>query len=499
MATLRTTQRIRTLQALGTFFATDLATALAGRDEAEASVLALARSVAREVPAYADWLAAHDMGPDTIRTIEDFRRLPITTKDNYHRPNALARLCRHGALDACDMLAVSSGSTGQPAVWPRFVTDELATARRFEQVLADAFEADRKTTLGVVCFALGSWVGGMYTTDCCRHVAALGYPLTMVTPGNDIAEILRVLRELGDRFDQIVLFGYPPFLKDVIDAGIADGRTWSRVPTRLVMAGEVFSEAFRALVGERLGAGDPARATAALYGTADGGVLANETPWSIRIRQALAERPEVAQALFGAARLPTLAQYDPCHRFFEVEEDGSLLFSGDGSVPLVRYKILDRGGVIEPEAMHAFLAEHGIAIAAPPDEPRRALPFVWVFGRSSFAISFYGANVYPENVAPALEQPDVAHHVTGKFVLEVVHDHDENAGLRVTVELVRGSDLPERFANDLGTSVHRELERMNSEFRSYVPAERRTPQIVLRPFGDPEHFPPGVKHRYTRS
>ena len=32
----------------------------------------------------------------------------------------------------------------------------------------------------------------------------------------------------------------------------------------------------------------------------------------------------------------------------------------------------------------------------------------------------------------------------------------------------------------------------------YTPPERRTPRIRLLPLGDPEYFPIGVKHRYTR-
>jgi phenylacetate-CoA ligase len=45
-------------------------------------------------------------------------------------------------------------------------------------------------------------------------------------------------------------------------------------------------------------------------------------------------------------------------------------------------------------------------------------------------------------------------------------------------------------------TVH--LERLNSEFFNYAPAERRTPRITLLPLGDPEYFPANVKHRYTR-
>ena len=57
----------------------------------------------------------------------------------------------------------------------------------------------------MVCFALGTWVGGMYTTDCCRYLAARGYPITVVTPGNNKNEILRVVQRLGSQFEQVVL------------------------------------------------------------------------------------------------------------------------------------------------------------------------------------------------------------------------------------------------------------------------------------------------------
>ncbi len=112
-------------------------------------------------------------------------------------------------------MAVSSGSTGTPTIWPRFLSDELVIATRFEQIFHDSFQADTRRTLAIVCFALGTWVGGMYTTNCVRHLAAKGYPITLVTPGSNKAEIMRVIGELGPHFEQVVLLGYPPFLKDV--------------------------------------------------------------------------------------------------------------------------------------------------------------------------------------------------------------------------------------------------------------------------------------------
>jgi len=47
-------------------------------------------------------------------------------------------------------------------------------------------------------------------------------------------------------------------------------------------------------------------------------------------------------------------------------------------------------------------------------------------------------------------------------------------------------------------SILSQLLRLNSEFANYVPKEYQTPQITLTLTGDPEYFPIGVKHRYTR-
>jgi len=470
--------------------------------------LALVQSCAQDVPAYRDFLQQRSIDPTAIRTLEDFRSLPTTSKENYHRAYVLPDLCRGGRLPAGHHLAVSSGSTGEPCIWPRRLEDEVGTTERFEQVLVDTFAADQKATLCVVCFALGNWVGGMYTTAACRRLAERGLSLTLATPGNNVAEIVRVVKAVGAHFEQVVLLGYPPFLRDVLDAGTAGGVDWPRLATKLVCAGEVFDEGWRSRVCELMGSSDPARSVASLYGTADGGVLANETAASVRIRRALASRSDLVKGLFGQARLPTLAQFAPEHRYLE-SVDGRIVISGDGLLPLVRYDILDQGGIVSADAMEAFLRQHGLVDLAQElasgmaggggREGASAQPFVYVFGRSGSAVSFYGANVYPENVAPALHRAEFGGKVSGKFVLEVTTDGDAGSRLRVTVELTRGTLPSGELLRGLIDSIERELTHLNSEYAHYVPAARRAPDVVLRDFADPRDFPPGAKHRYTRS
>jgi phenylacetate-CoA ligase len=501
---------------------------------------ALFHNVATTVPAYQNFLAALNINPESIKTFEDFQKLPLITKDNYLRCYPLPQLCREGKLETCDFIAVSSGSTGNPTFWPRFISDELQIADRFEQIFHDCFFADRRRTLAVICFALGTWVGGMYTANCCRYLASKGYPVTVVTPGNNKTEIFRVVRELGEHFDQVVLLGYPPFIKDVIDSGIAGGVEWQKYQIKMVFAGEVFSEEWRSLVSDRTnynsindniadrsenpyGQVNSQQSTvnsqqstdnlyynsASLYGTADAGVLGNETPLSICIRRWLANNPEAARNLFGESRLPTLVQYDPKSRFFEVHDDGTLLFSGDNGIPLIRYHISDNGGLISYEAMLDFLAEWGFnpvahlqeaAAGESSDLPRgiRNLPFVYVFGRSHFTVSYFGANIYPENVTVGLEVPSVSEWVTGKFVLQVKEDADRNGFLSVVVELAAGVEGDEEMKQAIASSILAQLRRLNSEFANYVPPEYQLPVVTLTAMGDAEYFPMGVKHRYTR-
>jgi phenylacetate-CoA ligase len=497
---MQITPAARMQTALQTFLSTPL-DALKHSIDDETTVLNLFHRVATTVPAYQAFLQHHSIDPTTIQSLADFQQLPLTTKQNYLQQYPLAQLCRDGQIETCDMIAVSSGSTGQPSFWLRSIADEFEIATRFEQIFHDSFEADSKRTLAVICFALGTWVGGMYTASCCRHLATKGYPITVITPGNNKSEIFRVIQALAPLYEQVVLLGYPPFLKDVIDSGMAQNINWQQYNIKLIMAGEVFSEEWRTLVGERTGSSNFYYDSASLYGTADAGVLGNETPLSICIRRWFAQHPDAARELFGESRLPTLVQYDPRSRFFETQ-DGTLLFSGDNGIPLVRYHISDTGGLISYQAMREFLAAWNFdpiqELGSHSDRGIYPLPFVYVFGRSHFTVSYFGANIYPENVTVGLEQAPISEWVTGKFVMQVQEDADRNNRLIIVVELAPNVEPSVAKQQAIAQSIRYHLQRLNSEFANYVPAADQMPQITLRAAGDPDYFPVGVKHRYTR-
>ena len=225
------------------------------------------------------------------------------------------------------------------------------------------------------------------------------------------------------------------------------------------------------------------------------------------IRRFLGANPDAARQLFGESRLPTLVQYDPFVRYFEALPDAegrghTLLFTGDNGVPLVRYHIADSGGLVPYEAMLRFLADWKFdplaALGGHAWRGARRLPFAFVFGRANFTVSYFGANIYPENISVGLEQAPVSEWVTGKFVLQAKEGLAGAPHLAIAVELVPGTtgDAAKQAAIEAAILAH--LLRLNSEFANYTPSEYRRPQVTLHAAGDPDWFPPGVKHRYTR-
>lgn len=387
-------------------------------EAAQKNALAIFLKACEGVPAYKEFCKAQGIDPASIKTFLDWEtHAKFVEKVNYVNLYPLAQRS-FGGMSDFDVLHVSSGSGGKPTVWGRFATDELAISVRFEQVFRNSFKADSLPTLAINMLPLGSWVGGLFTFQCVRNLSLKGYPITLLSPGNDVAEILRLVKEVAPLYESVVVLSYPPFFKSVVDAGNRAGIPWASYNLKAVFAGEVFSESWRDLLMQRAGIVSPHHIVS-IYGTADAGVLACETPLSTAIRRFLGSNPDIARKLFGKDRLPSLMQYDPCQRMMEMTPEDTLAFStlapsdvsGDGQgdysagilAPLIRYNIGDSGGVKSFDETLSFCKENGFdpipeAVKMGGDRAVLKMPFVWVFGRRFWTVSLYGANVFVENV-----------------------------------------------------------------------------------------------------
>ncbi len=255
-------QARRAVEQLTAFTATPLDEVLdrhLREDPREAAVCALPRGDRAGARLPLQFLAEHGVDPAQVRHL---RRLPAGAPGHPRRgyvqkhplasSSAAAGGSRRATWYAC--VRVDRGAHVLAALLSADLSWPSRRALRARSS-ADGFCGPReRSTLAVVCFALGTWVGGMFT--CARAAATWrprATPVTVITPGNNREEILRVAAELGPSFDQVVLLGYPPFVKDVVDAGLARGVDWGRLGTRVVTAGEVSSAGVAAaLMAERI-------------------------------------------------------------------------------------------------------------------------------------------------------------------------------------------------------------------------------------------------------
>jgi phenylacetate-CoA ligase len=452
------------------------------------------RRAALEVPAYADFLRRHKVAPERIQTPPDFARVPPVTKANYLHHYPLNMLARGGEIVQAGTWSTSSGSSGQPTYWPRGSLSLEQSIDLYDKIFRQSFQSHERSTLAVIGLAMGNWIGGAYTYTGLQHLAALGHRLSVIAPGIDVATILSNIADLGPYYEQVVLVGYPPFVKDVLD----------QAPVRLVdtdlkilMVGENISEGWRDYILKRIGKEGRPEHTCLIYGTAAAGIMGHETPTTIAARRLARNDPGLNAALFGDHEVqPTFVEYQPDFRFTETDPDGYLLFTIDNTFPLIRYRINDRGHVITASELAGLLGPYrpGFTVRTSTEDAG----FIALGQRTDIATTFYSLKIFPESVRAAFEDTAVSGTVSGKFSLITHQDEAYSQTLRLHVELRADATADEALAPRLAELVVASLLRTNSEYRQLHQGlgRRADPVITLHRFGT-GRFAPGIKNRWA--
>lgn len=462
--------------------------------------------MAERVPAYKDFLKKQRVDPDKIKTIADFKRIPLISKDSYLKVYPLEKLCWDGEFrDKRWTFSATSGTTGEPFYFPREDRQDWQYALTAELYLRENFDIQKKATLYIDGFAMGVWIGGLFTYQAIKLLAERGdYQLSIITPGISKIEIINAVKNLGHKFDQIIIGGYPPFIKDTIDDGLAAGLNWKDYRLGFIFSAEAFTERFRDYIIEKAGLEGPYKSTLNHYGTVDLGTMSHETPLSILIRRLAVENSELFPAVFSeATRQPTLTQFIPELFYFE-ELEGNLICSAYSGLPLIRYDLKDRGGVFTLGEIRERFLEHGCNLEqevkkAEIEETVWNLPFVYVYERRDLSTTLYGLNVYPETVRKALQERQLEEFVTGKFSMMTKFDEKLDQYLEVNVELRRGVEDDEKRERLIREGVVKKLLEENSEYRKLhqeLP-DRSLPKIVCWPYEDPTYFRPGIKQKWV--
>ncbi|MCK5026789.1 MAG: hypothetical protein KAS07_00055 [Candidatus Pacebacteria bacterium] len=467
--------------------------------------LNLFRFTARSVFAYSDLLRKHNVQERDITHVKDFDKLPYVDKHTYVKAYKRKELLPYSDVSSITTFSSTSGSTGEPTYFPRGEEQDWQYEHIAELFLRNQFDIHNKKTLGIIGFALGIWIGGVFTYKNFNTIAKKGYPLALAPVGTNKDIFLKTLKELGDDFEQIILMGYPPFIKDVIDEAPDYGIDLGNHNIKILTATESFSEQFRDYIARKAKIKNKYRDIINIYGTVELGTMAHETALTNLIRDMAVKDKRVYNALFpDVERLPTLAQFYPHITYFEnIGEE--LYASGFGSLfPFIRYRLYDKGGIISFNDMLSKMKSTGVDILKEAERCGVAdtvfkLPFVYVHERSDFVVILRGANIYPENIRAGLMDRKLEKMVTGKFTMTKKEDKNSDEYLEINVELKKDVAGNKYLENDVKNIIVETLREKNSEYNNSYLAEGRKmlPKILFYSYENPMYFSSGIKQKWV--
>ena len=470
-------------------------------------VLKLFYQMTKGVPAYKNFLKSYKVSSSNIKNIKNFSNIPTIDKNNYLRKYSLKNLCWNGKFkEQSWVIASTSGSAGEPFYFPRQDEQDLQYALLAELYLRTNFEIHKKSTLYIDAFPMGPWIGGIFTYQVIKIITQRGnYKLSIITTSVDKIEIIKAIKKFGKEFDQIIIGCYAPFLKDTIDDGIRHGVKWKDYNLKFIFSAEGFSETFRDYIIKKTGLKNPYKDTLNHYGTVDQGTLSYETPISILIRRLALKNKKLYKSIFGNIyKLPTLTQYMPEMFYFE-NVDGKLFCSSHSGLPLIRYDLKDNGGIIDFEQMKKLFFNQGVNLLreikkAKIENTVWKLPFVYVYERNDFSVSFYAFQIYPETIKKALQTNILKDKITGKFLMMVRLNKKQDQYLEINVELkakIKGSKALKQKINNF---VVKRLLKENSEYRKTYSKifKKAIPQIIFWPYEDKLYFKSGIKQKWIK-
>jgi phenylacetate-CoA ligase len=445
-------------------------------------------SALREVPAYRRFVESRSSGADP-RAVLALANVPPCDKRSYVQAYSLADRCAGGRIPTAGLVVdESSGTGGAPTNWLRGADERAASGRAIRLGLRNRLGAGPHFFINA--FALGPWATGINLT------LSLSSWSRVKSVGPDIAKVENTLREFGAA-ERYVIFGYPPFLKQLVDQADVD---WQHLDVTMIFGGEGMSESMR---GYLLAKG--VRAIYGSYGASDLDLnIAAETDFTLALRRVLAERATLANRLMrwqGVA--PMIFQFNPADFFVETTVDGELLVTAcrPGQVtPKVRYNIHDRGQVVRFGDVRRALEAEGLTTAG-LDAKALDLPLLFLYGRSDSAVAYYGCKIPPSDVQEAIFRvPALAVRVDG-FQLETFED--EATDKRLVLHLEEGVGHGIADPGSWAGPVFDTLAELNQDFREarrIAPGEKQ-PTIVSHSNGTGpfEGADIRIKRKYART
>ncbi len=271
---------------------------------------------------------------------------------------------------------------------------------------------------------------------------------------------------------QVIIAGYPPFLKDLIDYAKQKGYDFHEFAAMGVVGGQGISEAMRDQLVQH-----GFSKVYSSYGASDLDInIGAESDYEIKVRKFLETHPDVARELYGENKgLPMIFHYDPMNYHIECDNSDELLLTctrDDRSSLRVAYDLGDKGRVYAASTFQAVLHKHGFFV-----RPKINLPMLLVWGRDATVV-FNGANLEFTELERVLTDHEVLSQKVLKKAFYTYHDAEGCEKLEIWLELKEGENLPlcaERESN--AQYIFSQLVRANQDLRYQV--EKLAPDVLL--------------------
>lgn len=461
----------------------------------------LFKQMVKRVPAYKEFLKRQNFDHRNIRSQKDLCEVPLTNKKNYIDKFRFDQLCWDGKLSRNRYIVNSSGSTGKPYFWPRDKASDAASSKIYKIIFDKVLNLSNKPTLLINSFGQGSWIAGNEAFLASLHAYSKNHPVVAINSGIEEELIVEQLRSLAPYFKNIIFTGYPPFIRDLFKKINSSGAVSKNNKIYAIVGGESISESWRTYVENSLPLAEKVDVVS-VYGMADGGgVLAFETPLTKLIRRETfnSSKNQSFNNEFGGVKNTALFQYDPKIRFFRRGLDGQLITHVKYGLPLFNYDTKDEGDmVLLNDSLQTALLNH---FKKTQINDFKKYPFVYLTGRSDYAVTFYSLNIYPEHIRSVMDTLS-SEDLTGRFVLEQRSTKEMGQELYITLEL---SDQEHLFDNlkakekAIVEHIFMTLPKYNSEYGKLTQSigNRAKPTVSLKG-RDTIGYKSGKKHKWVK-
>ncbi|MHB8442830.1 MAG: phenylacetate--CoA ligase family protein [Patescibacteria group bacterium] len=463
-------------------------------ERSEKNVISNFKIYAPKVKAYVKFLQKHDINIDNIKTIEDFKKLPLTSKENYITKYPLEEIVTN--ISQISSISSSSGSSGTPIYLGRGSIKDIDNSESMEFLFEYNHGLKDKKTLFMVMVGLGIWSASSQIMTFAYLISYKNNNFSMVTPGLSIEECVKIFKNSIDgNYDQIIIMGYPSFIKDMLDEAILSNINLKKKNIYIYAVGEGVTLGWREYIANLLGKKKDDSCISTLVASSEAGSIAIETNLTKKIIYQINQSKDklLVEKIFKTKLFPTLAQYNPLSKYVEEVNETVVLTLFD-VMPFIRYDTKDRGGIY-------LLSDLSKKINMEIKDSDLKLPCLYLSGRADVILTIYSVNIYVDNIKNIINSFELLSYITGKFQADVEFDKDLNPMFLLNIEIKKGYTVDTINTTYIKDYIVDNLKYLNSEYSKLHSTfrEKVEPIITYEEFAKDNSFATDNKVKFKRT